>query len=275
MKGKQKQHSIFIEIGKSLAVAKPYARKQAHSFFQNTPTPSSTSNAMPLSIGKNTVPCRRKVSLPIQPKKVQTGLLVGMNDGFLHTRKESYLNSQFNMRKNRLRVISKENNQIYNRINSQKSVYSSQDLNKSFESNAVKKRLSESKLSQRSNSSRNSIHSNNSNNSSRSKVSLQREQKAKQLKKDFHIEIKTTNIMKLPIKELSGFKGMFSVGNSRASSEHGRQRDRNLTSISSFRKNDSEQQPRKEEVRKRTLELVKESDKNPAKGMGGLLHRIA
>jgi hypothetical protein len=78
-------------------------------------------------------------------------------------RKENYLNTKFNIRKSKLKEISKENKQLYERIGSQKSLYSSSDLNKSFEgNNEIKKRLSQSKLSQRLNSSRSSERSKNS-----------------------------------------------------------------------------------------------------------------
>ena len=114
------------------------------------------------------------------------------------------------MRKNRLQEISKENKQIYERINSQKSVYSSQDLNKSFElNNGIKKRLSSSKLSQRSNNSRVS---------DRSNKSIGRGQRLLQKKKDTKVEIKTASIDKVPEKDLRSFKGLFSMGNTRTHS---------------------------------------------------------
>jgi hypothetical protein len=63
------------------------------------------------------------------------GLVSGINDEFLFMRKENYLNTKFNIRKSKLKEISKENKQLYERISSQKSLYSSSDLNKSFEGN--------------------------------------------------------------------------------------------------------------------------------------------
>jgi len=67
-------------------------------------------------------------------------------------RKENHLNTCFNIRKTKLKDITKENKKIYQRINSQKSLYSSVDLNKSYESTReIKDRLSQSKLSHRSN----------------------------------------------------------------------------------------------------------------------------
>ena len=61
-------------------------------------------------------------------------LINGMNDNFLFLRKENYLNTNFNIRKNKLREITKVNKQIYQRLNSQKSLYSNSELNKSYES---------------------------------------------------------------------------------------------------------------------------------------------
>lgn len=205
MKGRQKQHSIFIELGKNLAHTKPHVRKETHSFFSNKPTFNHTalpSTAPHISSTQTATKARRKASMPIQPKKVPTATTLGMNDEFLHNRKESYLNSQFNMRQNRLKEISKENKQIHNRINSQKSVYSSQDLKQSYElNNGIKKRLSQSKLSQRSSSSRIS---------DRSKASSRKGERPELKKKDdIKIQIKTTNIQKVPDRDLKGFKGMF------------------------------------------------------------------
>lgn len=66
--------------------------------------------------------------------KPSSNLVKGMNDNFLFLRKENYLNTQFMMRKKKLKEITKTNKQIYNRLNSQKSFYSNSDLNKSYES---------------------------------------------------------------------------------------------------------------------------------------------
>ena len=52
----------------------------------------------------------------------------GMSRQALSQRKESHLNTYFNIRKNKLKEITKENKQIYVRINSQKSLYSSRKL---------------------------------------------------------------------------------------------------------------------------------------------------
>jgi hypothetical protein len=61
------------------------------------------------------------------------------------------LNSKFNDRISRLNTITKQNKRIYDRINSQRSHYSNNDLNKSYESSSsISKRLSNSKISNRS-----------------------------------------------------------------------------------------------------------------------------
>lgn len=87
----------------------------------------------------------------------QGGSVVGMNDHFLYQRKENHLNTCFNIRKNKLKEITKVNKNIYQKLNSQKSIYSSTDMNKSYQSiQAIKDRLSQSKISQRSSLSRDS-----------------------------------------------------------------------------------------------------------------------
>lgn len=86
-----------------------------------------------------------------------TNLSKGMNDNFLFLRKENHLNTQFMIRKKKLKEITQANKRIYNRLNTQKSFYSNSDLSKSYESTKeIKERLSHSKLSHRLNSSRNS-----------------------------------------------------------------------------------------------------------------------
>lgn len=54
-----------------------------------------------------------------------------MNDEILVKRRESMLNSRYNQRFNLLKSITKENQKIYQRISSQKSMYCQQDLRKS------------------------------------------------------------------------------------------------------------------------------------------------
>ena len=58
----------------------------------------------------------------------------GMNEHLLYLRKENHLNSLFNIRKNKLKETSKQNIKLYQKINSQKSLYSNEDLNKSYQS---------------------------------------------------------------------------------------------------------------------------------------------
>ena len=78
----------------------------------------------------------------------------GLNDEMLMRCKENHLNTQYNHRKTKLKEITKENKKIYKRINSQKSLYSNEDLNKSYQSSvSISRRISRSKLSHRSSSS--------------------------------------------------------------------------------------------------------------------------
>ena len=60
----------------------------------------------------------------------------GKDEDINQDRKESYLSSCLNKRKSELVKITKENRKIYERINSQKSHYSSKKLNKSYQSNS-------------------------------------------------------------------------------------------------------------------------------------------
>ena len=73
---------------------------------------------------------------PIVQSKVQKGSAVtrGLDDRFLHLRKENHLNTYFNIRKNKLKETTIANKQLYKRLNSQKSLYSSTDMNKSYQS---------------------------------------------------------------------------------------------------------------------------------------------
>lgn len=84
----------------------------------------------------NTVPTNKQtVAQVTQPIVNRVSVAShGMNEKFLFMRKENHLNSCFNVRKAKLKEMTKENQKIYQRINSQKSLYSSTDLNKSYES---------------------------------------------------------------------------------------------------------------------------------------------
>lgn len=121
----------------------------------------------------------------------------GMNENLLFMRKENHLNTQFNLRKNKLKEITKANKQLYRRLNTQKSFYSNSDLNKSYESTQlIKERLSHSKLSHRMNSSRSS-----------SRKSLRGDKV--QAKKAPVLDIKAKNIKGIGAQEVSKFKGLF------------------------------------------------------------------
>lgn len=78
--------------------------------------------------------------------KVQRKIL--LNDEILMRRKENHLNTQYNRRLNALKNITKENKKIYQRINSQKSLYSQDDMRKS--SMSIRSSKSSSRVSQRS-----------------------------------------------------------------------------------------------------------------------------
>lgn len=128
-----------------------------------------------------------------------TNLIKGMNDNFLFLRKENHLNTQFMIRKKKLKEITQANKVIYNRLNTQKSFYSNSDLNKSYESTKeIKERLSQSKLSHRLNSSRSS-----------SRKSLKVGKASKGNKNQAKIEIKATNINTIEKGEINKFKALF------------------------------------------------------------------
>lgn len=83
MKGRQKQHSIFLEMGKNLSNTKPYIKKDTHSFFSNKPKFNNTvlPNTAPyISSTKTSNQARRKASLPLNNKKYPTSVTIGMND---------------------------------------------------------------------------------------------------------------------------------------------------------------------------------------------------
>lgn len=83
------------------------------------------------------------------------------------------------------------NKNIYQKLNSQKSIYSSTDMNKSYQSiQAIKDRLSQSKVSQRSSLSRDSSRKSLSN-SKTARGGLKKKDKGPQ------IEVKARNIQQL------------------------------------------------------------------------------
>jgi hypothetical protein len=158
-----------------------------------------------------------------------------------------------------MKEINKENKKLHDRINSQKSLYSSSDLNKSFESNCeIKKRLSSSKLSHRSGSSR----------------SLRKNANSNALNKHPNIQIKTANIEKIDAKQLSGFRGLFINGPTRPKPAGSLSKLEEKESIShnSYRKNDVYMRSATNSV-KRSIETIRETTREPYEG--GLLHRIA
>lgn len=197
MKGSNGKKGIFVEIGRKLATSKPVTKRQSISFASSNQVNSAASQ---VNQTQPVLPCRRKLSQPYSSVNKTYALVSNINDDFLFMRKENYLNTKFNIRKNKLKEITKENKQLHERINSQKSLYSSSDLNKSFESNCeLKKRLSQSKLSQRLNSSRSS---------SRSKADSNRANRFER-KKEIKMAIKTTNIKNTETNDLQSFKALF------------------------------------------------------------------
>lgn len=102
----------------------PDCRLHFRTISSNTKPDTSLSNAVKTSAVTKIAPSHPPSS----------GLVRGMNDNFLFLRKENHLNTQFNLRKNKLKEITKANKQLYKRLNTQKSFYSNSDLNKSYES---------------------------------------------------------------------------------------------------------------------------------------------
>ena len=94
---------------------------------------------------------------PVSRAKSRNRSKGGLTPSEHSQRKESSLNTYFNQRKSKLKDITRENKKIYVRINSQKSLYSSRDLEQSYErSCSHSRRLSQSRLSRVSTSSRGS-----------------------------------------------------------------------------------------------------------------------
>jgi hypothetical protein len=130
MKGSNGKKGIFIEIGRKLATSKPYNKRHSISIASSNQVVTPTTQVHQT---QPVLPCRRKLSQPCSSIN-KTYAVSNINDEFLFMRKENYLNTKFNIRKNKLKEITKVNKQLHERINSQKSLYSSSDLNKSFES---------------------------------------------------------------------------------------------------------------------------------------------
>jgi hypothetical protein len=130
MKGSTAKRGIFVEIGRKLATSKPISKRQSLSFASSN---IATATAAPqINQTQPLLPCKRKMSQPCSSVNKTYAVVSNINDDFLFMRKENYLNTKFLIRKNKLKEITKENKQLHDRINSQKSLYSSSDLNKSF-----------------------------------------------------------------------------------------------------------------------------------------------
>ena len=94
-----------------------------------TGTIPSSRASKPLDNSKRLPAANTSYSLKRDPvQKMQ------LNEQLITQRRENYLNSQFNRRRNTLKQMTKENKKIYERINSQKSLYSQDKMNRSTDS---------------------------------------------------------------------------------------------------------------------------------------------
>lgn len=157
------------------------------------------------------------------------------------------MNTCYNNRKNKLKEIGKDNMQLYQRINSQKSLYSQKKLRKSTESLKSNSRCS----------SRSSL---------KSKSSTARKLPAKQAPKEkrTHITIESENINKANQNNLADFRSMFmrnKAGDLPPNTINQKYSKKNR----SFSLRD-EKKPSKELETNRTMTNM---------GMGNMLHRIA
>lgn len=154
-----------------------------------------------------------------------------MNDHFLFQRKENHLNTCFNIRKNKLQEITKVNKQIYKRLNSQKSLYSNEDLNKSYQSiKVIKERLSQSKVSQRSSLSRQSSRSSLRNSKSMRGIHFEKN-------KEQPVTVKAQNIHQAEAKDLDKFRILFEKNMNARSSQTISKEDSKLQQNHNKRKN--------------------------------------
>lgn len=198
----------------------------------------------------------------------QGGSVAGMNDHFLYQRKENHLNTCFNIRKNKLKEITKMNRNIYQKLNSQKSIYSSTDMKKSYQSiQAIKDRLSQSKISQRSSLSRDS--SRKSLNQSKSTKGI-----LKKKEKGPKIEVKARNIHQVNAEELDKFKILFEKNDNRVSRQTIDNNGKEYFKQNSYRRNGVYIRSVKASGRISVQSTKEIKDDHNLKGEGGLLHRI-
>jgi len=174
-------HLHALPTNAIVADAKKYSRKVSSLNLKQRPEMVSSKNSKRSELlgFDNRIFCNERV------KSVKKGQgLPGLSRADLDQRKESHLNTYFNIRKNRLKDITKENKKIYVRINSQKSLYSSRQLNKSTDS------ITHSRLSNQ--SSQHSVSS--SRRTRQSKTTLKRPELQK---KEENIKIESKDINKL------------------------------------------------------------------------------
>ncbi len=93
----------------------PLSKPQSRMHFRTISSSNKTEQTVINAVQKPT---------PIRVVAQSNNLAKGMNDNFLFLRKENHLNTQFMLRKKKLKEITKTNKQIYSRLNSQKSLYS-------------------------------------------------------------------------------------------------------------------------------------------------------
>jgi hypothetical protein len=186
----------------------------------------------------------------------------GLDDHFLFMRKENHLNTCFNIRKKRLKEMTRANKQIFHKISSQKSNYSSSDMNKSYQSiKEIKDRLSQSKLSQR------SLSRQSSRKSLASKPGL-----GFQKRKEQPLQLKACNIHRAAPQDVSHFKTLFHK--EALTRERTIENSEEMVRHNSYRKNGPYIRSVKVSARK-SLHCTREARQAKARSdEGGLLHRI-
>ena len=125
---------------------KPKNKQSQHHRSNHSRQPSTATSAY--RITPSLCPSQKRTMHTINQEIHAKSAQSQMNHQLLYTRKQSHLNTCFNIRKNKLKNISKANRQILQRINSQSSLYSSRKMNESYQkSKEIKDRLSGSKIS--------------------------------------------------------------------------------------------------------------------------------
>lgn len=152
---------------------------------------STTHSELKLLKSNVTTNCKRPYNCVYSGKTIK----------FHENRRESFLNSLYNKRRNELLRITKVNRKIYDRINSQQSLYASRTRNQS--SHSV--RSNSSRVSNRSNKSKSS------NGSRTSSVQKSKMKMKKETKRNDTVQptFKAQNINSMKKEEIIGFCNMF------------------------------------------------------------------